>query len=193
MSKELLLTVVNATLNNLGWTNQILSESQLQLKFPVNLWSFGETLKIEISNDGVVKAECKGSSNSRNRNFVNTFLTNLKKMYLIIEAKIKYQTSLEKLKENPTNPEIREKTLELGRLYAHFASNQSGATAFDELAMMNDINAACARGFSGVSSAKSNNSQTIEERLISLNNLKASNLIDEQEYTARRQKILDEI
>ncbi len=147
-------------------------------------------MKVETFNTGEVKAECKGSNWGKNIKIVKTFLANLEKMYLIIEAKINYQAILEKLKANPTNPEIREKTLELGRLYVNYARGETGVTAFDELAMMNDINAACARGFS---EQKNVNAQIVEERLISLNKLKASNLIDEQEYIASKQKILEEL
>ena len=193
MSKDLLLTVINATLSSLDWSNRLLAENELQINFPVNLWSFGETLKITISTDGDVQAECKGSSNSRNKKCVNTFINRLEKMYLIIEAKIKYQVSLEDLKNSPTNINSREKTLELGRLYSNLTNNLTGVTAFNELALMNDINAACAGGNLEQTSQKQNNSQTIEERLIILNNLKSNNLIDEQEYTARKQKIIDEI
>jgi len=61
---------------------------------------------------------------------------------------------------------------------------------------MNDINAACA----GAAMALSNSeppivpsTASIEERLNKLAELRVQGLIDEEEYKARRQKILDEI
>lgn len=51
-----------------------------------------------------------------------------------------YEEILKELKKDPTNPELREQALQLGRDYY----NTTDASA-DELAIMNDINAACAR------------------------------------------------
>jgi hypothetical protein len=56
---------------------------------------------------------------------------------------------------------------------------------------MNDINAAS--GASPAHSPKREISQTLEERLAKLSELKGKNLLSEQEYNERRQKILDEI
>ena len=58
---------------------------------------------------------------------------------------------------------------------------------------MNDINAACAGGIKEKQTIESLSSKTLEERLITLDKLRASNLINEQEYIISRQKILHEI
>lgn len=56
-----------------------------------------------------------------------------------------YQESLQKLKHDPNNPDLRELTLKIGRQYADLTRNSDGRSVFDEVALMNDINAACAR------------------------------------------------
>lgn len=59
-----------------------------------------------------------------------------------------YEASLERLKRDPANHNLRDETLALGREYAH-ASKQfekaDGAIVFDETALLNDITAAVAR------------------------------------------------
>lgn len=60
------------------------------------------------------------------------------------------------------------------------------------MALMNDINAACAaatfsKPVTGVSAS------IVEERLTKLLKLKSKNLITVEEYEQRRQKILDDI
>ncbi len=64
-------------------------------------------------------------------------------------AKKAYQESLGNLKRDPNNPDLRERTLELGRRYSKLMRNSKGRTTFDEVALMNDINAACARATIG--------------------------------------------
>ena len=111
----------------------------------------------------------------------------------LAQAKAAYQDSLVKLKTNPTNADLRQRTLELGRAYSNLTRNKSGVTVFDEVALMNDINAACA-GAAVVSQPRAvKSTPTIEERLTKLSELKSKGLIDEQEYISRRQKILDEV
>lgn len=108
------------------------------------------------------------------------------------QAKDKYFRSLDELKNNSNNPDIRQETLQLGRDYSNLTRKKRGVTIYDEMALMNDINAACAGAT--VSSAKEiANNATIEERLAKLSELKERNLINEEEYYTRRQKILDEI
>ncbi len=107
-------------------------------------------------------------------------------------AKNGYFASLRSLKANPTNPDLRERTLELGRKYSNLTRNKSGVTVYDEVALSNDINAACA-GAATLVGNTSASSQTIESRLQKLAELKSKGLIDEQEYAARRTKILDEV
>jgi hypothetical protein len=65
-------------------------------------------------------------------------------------AKDAYLASLAKLKSDPHNPDLREATLALGRKYANLVRKRKGAGRFDEIALTNDINAACARAGSQV-------------------------------------------
>lgn len=112
------------------------------------------------------------------------------------EARDAYQTSLAQLKRNPTNANCRQRTLQLGRVYSNLTRNKKGVTIFDEIALMNDINAACAGATTVDSPPKTTYEQPrqpIEERLARLAELKTKGLIDETEYNARRQKILDEV
>ena len=58
------------------------------------------------------------------------------------KAKKDYQESLQRLKRDPNDPDLREKTLELGRYYSNLIRDSKGHSLFDEVALMNDINAA---------------------------------------------------
>ena len=80
----------------------------------------------------------------------------------------------------------------MGRTYSNLTRNKQGVTIYDEVALSNDINAACA-GAATLVSNKQTESQIIESRLQKLAELKSKGLIDEQEYAARRAKILDEV
>jgi hypothetical protein len=108
------------------------------------------------------------------------------------QAKDAYQNSLVELKANPTSADLRQKTLERGRAYSNLTRNKGGVTIFDEVALMNDIEAACAGAAISENRAGAQK-QTIEGRLEKLADLKVKGLIDEQEYAARKQKILDEV
>jgi hypothetical protein len=116
-----------------------------------------------------------------------------KRAQALAQAREAYQNSLIKLKARPTSADLRQRTLERGRAYSNLTRNKKGVTVFDEVALMNDINAACA-GATVISEHKAvAQKQTIEGRLEKLAELKVKGLIDEQEYAARKQKILDEI
>ena len=107
-------------------------------------------------------------------------------------ARDAYFDALQRLKANPTSADLRESTLQLGRTYSNLTRNKSGVTVYDEVALSNDINAACARATIFVDN-KSALSQTIESRLQKLAELKSKGLINEEEYAARRERILDEV
>jgi hypothetical protein len=107
-------------------------------------------------------------------------------------ARDAYFDALRRLKANPTNPDLRQTTLQLGRSYSNLTRNKGGVTVFDEVALANDINAACA-GAATLVANKQAPTQTIESRLQKLGELKSKGLIDEQEYATRRKKILDEV
>jgi len=59
--------------------------------------------------------------------------------------------------------------------------------------LSNDINAACAGATTIHESKVPKPDQTIELRLEKLAELKAKGLIDDNEYAARRERILDEV
>lgn len=107
-------------------------------------------------------------------------------------ARDAYFNALRRLKANPTNPDLRQHTLQLGRAYSNLTRNKSGVTIFDEFALSNDINAACA-GAATLVGNKPNQPQTIESRLQKLAELKNKGLIDEEEYAIRRREILGEV
>jgi hypothetical protein len=67
------------------------------------------------------------------------------------KAKRDYDESLRKLKQSPNNPDLRQQSLQLGRQYSDLARDSHGRTIFDEVALMNDINAACAGATVGLS------------------------------------------
>lgn len=126
--------------------------------------------------------------------FVMVAVTNSQKAQEREKARQAYQEALDNLKANPTNPDLKQKTLQLGRVYSNLTRNKQGVTLFDEMALMNDINAATA-GATGQVSAPTPTAPnaTVEARLAKLSELKASGMIDEQEYIAKRQKIIDEM
>ena len=109
------------------------------------------------------------------------------------EAWDAYQASLFKLKSNPVDADLRQHTLHLGRTYSNLTRDKKGVTVFDEVALMNDINAACAGATTTASSRQESVNSSIEERLTKLTDLKHKGLISEQEYSSRRARILDEV
>jgi len=117
-----------------------------------------------------------------------------KKAKALREAREAYYRSLDRLKSDPTNPGQRQGTLRLGRAYSNLTRNKRGVTLFDEVALMNDISAACA-GATTVSheQSRTTNIPSIEERLAILSELRSKGLIDQQEYNLRRERILDEV
>lgn len=59
-------------------------------------------------------------------------------------ARRAYTSSLEQLKREPANATLRQRTLELGRVYSNLTRDKEGVTLFDEMAIKNDLDAACA-------------------------------------------------
>ena len=107
-------------------------------------------------------------------------------------AKAAYQQALLELKGNPTNPDIKQKALTLGRAYSNLTRDNKGQTVFDEVALMNDINAACAAAVvsdqAGVHIGRS-----LEERLQRLTELHSKGLISEAEFHKQRESIIKSI
>jgi Tfp pilus assembly protein PilE len=110
------------------------------------------------------------------------------------KARAAYEQSLEQLKRDPANPDLRQETLRLGRHYASLVRNSRGVALFDEVALSNDINAACAGAAqqrSALPAARSSGS--VESRLIQLSDLRAKGLIDDAELAQRRREILSDV
>ena len=116
-----------------------------------------------------------------------------RKAQILAEARATYHDFLTKLKADPTNSNLRETTLHFGREYSNLTRNNQGVTIFDEVALSNDINAACGGATKIAENKQIAQPQTIESRLQKLTELKNIGLISEEEYAARRQKILDEV
>jgi hypothetical protein len=100
-----------------------------------------------------------------------------------------YQDALLTLKTNPTSADLRQRALSVGRAYSYL-TRQNNITIYDEMAVMNDIEAATA-GAGAPTSAPDR--ESIEARLTRLNDLHAKGLVSDQEWNERRQKILDEL
>lgn len=109
-------------------------------------------------------------------------------------AKKVYLQSLSELKDSPTNADLKQRTLALGREYSNLTRDKKGNTVFDEVALMNDINAACAAATAHTNaSTVASTAMTAEDRLRTLGDLKAKGLIDEVEFGKRRSEILSSI
>ena len=108
------------------------------------------------------------------------------------QALAKYKNALNELKKEPGNADVRQRTLELGRIYANLVRNNKGHSIFDEVMLMNDINAACAATQAVVANAAIPDVST-EARLRRLQSLREQGLLDAAEYDQRRKEILDQV
>src|SRR5690242_14968652 len=109
----------------------------------------------------------------------------------IEEARAAYQRSLARLKEDPTNADVKQKTLAMGRTYSNLTRDSKGVTIFDEVALSNDINAACAAaGAHRVATAVP--IQSVDTRLSRLLDLHQKGLINDGELQEQRSRILRE-
>jgi hypothetical protein len=102
-----------------------------------------------------------------------------------------YRESLDRLKKQPTNADIKQQTLALGRHYSNLIRDKKGHTTFDEITLMNDISAACAAAQSH-SAAPVNILEhgSVESRLKQLSALKEKGLIDDIDFQQRKREIL---
>src|SRR6476620_8560685 len=108
------------------------------------------------------------------------------------KARVAYKESLAQLKLDPSNPSLRQETWRLGREYSNLTRDKQGVTVFDEVALSNDINAACA-GATVPRPAPASLAGSIEERLQKLSSLKAQGLLSDAEYEESRRRILSEV
>lgn len=111
----------------------------------------------------------------------------------IAEARKAYQDSLTKLKRDPTNMDLRQRVLEIGRQYVRIASDGGQGTVFDEVSLLNDMNAIAGSEVSKPDHKTQIPNDDISARLKTLENLKAQGLIADDEYEKRRSAILDSI
>ena len=107
-------------------------------------------------------------------------------------ARLAYQNSLAVLKKQPTNADVKQRTLALGRAYSNLTRDSKGVTMFDEVALSNDISAACAGATAHLVAVPAAR-DTPEARLEKLAALRTRGLVDDQEYQAERRRILSEI
>jgi hypothetical protein len=120
--------------------------------------------------------------------------TQAKQQETLTDAYRTYQNALKKLSADPTNPGLKQRALDMGRVYSNLTRNKKGVTIFDEIALMNDINAATASATNLIAKpSPTGASASVEARLWKLADLKATGTISEQEYAAKRQKIIDEM
>ncbi|MBN2703011.1 MAG: hypothetical protein JXR23_02270 [Pontiellaceae bacterium] len=109
----------------------------------------------------------------------------------IEQSRQKYERYLKRLKEDPGNADIRQKTLSCGREYSRILRKSMANSVFDEVALMNDINAACA--VTQQVSTKPIQPDDIESRLIKLQDLNSKGLIDDADYRKRKEEIMSQI
>jgi len=105
----------------------------------------------------------------------------------LAEARDAYHGALAELKAAPSNPDVKQRTLDFGRTYSNLTRQSKGVTVYDEMALANDISAATAGATAAAVPA------TVQERLTRLDELRASGTITEAEHAARRQKIVEEL
>ena len=118
-------------------------------------------------------------------------------------ARRQYRQTLEKLKLHPSDPDVKQEALKYGRKYSYLTRDKQGVTLFDEMMLMNDINAAtAAHTFTNpppiipqpvANSQPQTSPNSPEDRLKTLLDLKDRGIITQAEYTSRRNKILDDI
>ena len=136
---------------------------------------------------------------------IASFIVPLFKWWMVnnhlVKARSKYFDALEKLRQMPNNTSLKQHTFTLGQNYVNLTQEiidgnvtqkVKGFIPYDELTLMSDINDVCEDG-KDISDKEIINTQIIEERLAKLSELKEKNLINEQEYSERRKRILDEI
>lgn len=106
-------------------------------------------------------------------------------------AREAYLTSLQDLKRDPTNADLKQETLRLGRYYASVSEN-----GISELSIFNDINSVCTEINTTQENQKTINvspTKSLEDRLKSLNDLHVRELITTSEYNEQRQRILEDV
>jgi hypothetical protein len=106
------------------------------------------------------------------------------------QAKKGYDDSLEELKGDPHNSDLREKVLALGRQYAGRLHAVGLGKVFDEAALRNDVDAALVEAESKFDTDAANPRPSVKQRLSKLEALRKKDLVTDAEYRRRRQEIL---
>jgi len=102
-----------------------------------------------------------------------------------------YQASLGQLRQNPSDPVLKRNALAAGRAFASATRQGRGVTVFDEVALSNDIQAACAAAQPHAFAQPS--TLTLEQRLLRLEELRSKSLITQEEFDSKRSQILAEL
>lgn len=115
----------------------------------------------------------------------------------IENARKAYEASLTTLAGQQGNAQLRQNTLALGRAYSNLTRDKKGVTLFDEVALMNDISAAC-RGASATAESRTTATldtdlSNIADRLAKLEALRNQNIITSQEYEFKRRQLIEKI
>ena len=105
-------------------------------------------------------------------------------------TKAAYEHNLARLKDDPTNSALKRRNLRHPRTYSNLTRNRKGVATYDEVALANDVNSACAAAPVPPSSAVTSSPA---ERLAKLLDLRVRGLITEEEYQAQRSRILSEL
>jgi hypothetical protein len=108
----------------------------------------------------------------------------------IMNAERAYRASLADLRADPTNPHLREETLELGRRVIRLNSRSGVRGGLSELAMTNDINAACAHAVNhpgavarvAVVNPGALSTDSVAKQIEDLNNLRRIGVLTDEEF-----------
>jgi len=108
-------------------------------------------------------------------------------------AHVAYQAALAALKKDPASSDKRQRALLLGRVYSNLMRDKKGNTIFDEVALMNDIGAACAGANQPATApaAPVQSGDSVETRLTTLQSLREKGLIDADDFARRKREIMD--
>jgi len=108
-------------------------------------------------------------------------------------AKTAYEESLARLRKDPNNASLRHETLKLGRAFSYLTRNQTGVPIYAEVAIKNDIDAACAGAVMMAKPEEQTERETVKQRIANLDELREAGMISDVEYNERRKRILDSI
>jgi hypothetical protein len=147
--------------------------------------AFGLSSIISNGRGGWLCSACSGGVRSDATSCKHCHVSFVTMAAMVAHAHTIYQAALETLKAAPTSADLRQKALSIGRAYSNLTRNKQGVTVYDEMALMNDIDAATA----GATKAEI----SIEDRLQTLEGLRSKGLVSDAEYSQKRQKLLDEM